>query len=147
MVSPRGYQDKRTFFWEKGVVDLRKLSWFEIHNELQKSDPKVSKLALLRQLAENYWNGRYKNHEKKEVENFLCGFLNDQTAASILGCGFMEKDVRQNKIKEIELIVFSFLSRSKIKGRIKVIVKEFGEQLPNKDCINGVNQIIANSHL
>jgi len=141
----------RTFFWEKGLVDLSRLSWEEIYRRLEGKDSEVKKLSLLRQLAENFWDGRYKNGEKAEVEKFLCGFLDGQAQtnmAMILGCGYMDETVRRKAIREIILIVYAFLSRcKKLDGATQGLIDAVKNRPPDENFFKDVEFAVRVSRL
>ena len=137
----------------KTLPDLRKLSWQEIYREFHNPASEFGKLALVRQLAENYWRGGYKNYEKNEVERFLLIFIdsNDKYRKAFMNClygiGYLTDVVRQKLDREAQLIVFTFLSRSKINGATQGLIDRIRQNPPDAMFLNQADLAARSSRL
>ena len=136
----------------KALPDLRRLSWPEIHRQFHNPAAELGKLALVRQLAENHWQGRYKNSEKGEVERFLRSFidLNDIrhkiNVKCLLGYDYLPDDVCQKLTREALFIVFTFLSRSKVDGATQGLIDIMRQNPPDDRFLREAELAVRSSH-
>ncbi len=121
MAKSRSSKQARESVVAKKMIDSRRLTWFEIYQEMNNPNSRFDKMDLLRQLSDNFRQGRYKNGDKIQVERYLCGFLNGQAQTNItlvLGCGSLDEEAR----REIKLVVFACLSQSNIDGATQGLI-------------------------
>ncbi len=143
--SSQKSKKKKTVLQDK-PVDLRHMTWWEIHQELQSQSSQFDKAELFRQLAENFCNGRYRNVEKLEVEIYLRGFLNGQAQTNlttIFGCGFKDEAALKTATRQIPLTIYAFLSRSKVNGATQGIIDAIANKPPDGSFLQDANAVFG----
>ena len=150
MSQRKGKQRTRASFVVENLIDLRGLGWWELYREFQKPSSAIRKLAVLRRIAENYWQGSYKNGVKREVEIFLRGFLSGQDHVNLLmviGRGYMDDDARRKATREVILVIYAFLSRCKVDGATQGLMDAVKRNPPDEHFIKDVDRAVESSRL
>ncbi|GEM_PF-4262663 len=99
--------------------DLRKLSFAELTRRFYHPD-EPGKLAIIRQLCENYWAGEYFGQELLAVEYFLRRFIDEKHELHrthlpcLVGYQPLPESEKREIIKQAEMIIFCFLTCSEI---------------------------------
>ncbi|MFH0956152.1 MAG: hypothetical protein V1801_03005 [Candidatus Falkowbacteria bacterium] len=132
--------------------DLREMPYLELIACFLNPDEE-SKLAFIRQLAENFWAGEYHGEELLDAESFLLSFIDKNHPkhhAHIL-CLLDYKKQRgpeqQKRINDVGIIIFSFLNYSEHTSNCRKLLEDIRQNPPGEHFVADAAEAIKYSKL